>query len=547
MRAARRVRNMQRNIKIKAVIIVAVILVCIYGVIGLPKSKDELMANWKKNIHLGLDLGGGTQLVMQVQLQDAFKAFADTTIDRLKDELKKDNIDYTGDITRNDPQSLEDADKIEVDIKGVPLNKSSALRSAVNDQFPEWILTAINSTDYRLTMKPTEVLKLKQDTMSQTTATIERKINGLGLTESSVQPTGRSDAEAELLVQLPGVDDPAHVKQLLQTQAVLEWDEVKDGPFASREEALSKHGGILPLNTKLVPTEARGGQQAWYLISRSAVVRGTDIRDAHASQGELNRWETNFVLTQEAAKRFERYTEANIGNRAAIVVDGQVISAPTIQSRISDTGRITGASTQEEAGDLALNLRAGSLPASVKYEEERTVGPSLGADSIREGFRAGIAGLVAVVVFMLFYYRRSGINATLALVLNAVILIAALAYFAPRLTLPGIAGIILTIGMAVDSNVLVFERIREELRAGKAVVAAVDAGFSKALLTIIDTHVTTVVSCAFLFIFGTGPVKGFAVTLVIGLVANLFTAVFVSKTIFDFELSGKRQVTALSI
>jgi len=228
-------------------------------------------------------------------------------------------------------------------------------------------------------------------------------------------------------------------------------------------------------------------------------------------------------------------------------VDGVVISAPTIQSKISDTGRITGASSQEEAADLSLNLRAGSLPAGVKYEEERTVGPSLGADSIREGYRAGIAGLVAVVLWMLIYYRRSGINATLALILNAVILIAALSYFDATLTLPGIAGIILTIGMAVDSNVLIFERIREELRAGKAVAAAVDAGFSKAFLTIIDTHVTTVVSCAFLFIFGTGPVKGFAVTLVIGLVANLFTAVFVSRTIFDFELSGKRQIAVLSI
>ena len=268
-------------------------------------------------------------------------------------------------------------------------------------------------------------------------------------------------------------------------------------------------------------------------MSRIPVVRGTDIRDASAAAGELNRWETNFVLTQEAAKKFGAYTEANIGQRAAIVVDGIVISAPTIQSKISDTGRITGAASQEEAADLALNLRAGSLPAALTIEEERTVGPSLGADSIREGFAAGIAGVVAVVLFMLVYYRRSGINATLALVLNAVILIAALAYFDATLTLPGIAGIILTIGMAVDSNVLIFERIREELRAGKAVVAAVDAGFSKAFLTIIDTHVTTVVSCAFLFIFGTGPVKGFAVTLVIGLVANLFTAVFVSRTIFD--------------
>ena len=537
---------MTRNIKIKAGIIVVVILVCIYGIIGLPKSKDELVANWKKNIHLGLDLSGGTQLVMEVQLQDAFKAFADNSIERMKDEFKKDNIDFS-DINRNDPQTLQDADKIEIDIKGVPVAKSSAFRSTVNETFPEWVLTALNSSDYRLTMKPTEALKLKQDTMTQTMATIERKINGLGLAESSVQPTGRSDAEADLLVQLPGVDDPAHVKQLLQTQAQLEWDEVKDGPFASREEGLSKHGGILPLNTKLVPSVLRGGQQTWYLVSRTPIVRGTDIRDAHASQGELNRWETNFVLTQDAAKKFERYTEANIGNRAAIVVDGQVISAPTIQSRISDTGRITGAASQEEAADLALNLRAGSLPASVHYSEERTVGPSLGADSIREGLRAGLAGLVAVVLFMLFYYRRSGINATLALVLNAIILIAALSYFDATLTLPGIAGVILTIGMAVDSNVLIFERIREELRAGKAVVAAVDAGFSKAFLTIIDTHVTTVVSCAFLFIFGTGPVKGFAVTLVIGLIANIFTAIFVSKTIFDFELAGKRQVAALSI
>jgi preprotein translocase subunit SecD len=537
---------MRSRIKAKTAFIVAITLICIYGIIGFPKSRDELIANFQKNIRLGLDLSGGTQLVMEVELQDAFKAFADSAIDRLKEELKRDNIDFTS-IGRNDPQTLKDADKVEVDIKGVPINKSSSFRSIVSEALFEWNLTPLNSTDYRLTIKPTDALKLKHDTMTQTMATIERKINGLGLSESSVQPTGRSDAEAELLVQLPGVDDPAHVKQVLQTQAVLEWDEVKDGPFSSREEALAKHGGILPPNTKLVPTAPRDAQQSWYLVSRSPIIRGADIRDAHASQGEMGRWETNFVLTQEAAKRFERYTEANIGNRAAIVVDGQVISAPTIQSRIRDTGRITGAATQEESVDLALNLKAGSLPARIVYLEERTVGPSLGADSIREGLRAGVAGLVAVVFFMLFYYRKAGINATLALILNAIVLIAALSYFGATLTLPGIAGIILTIGMAVDSNVLIFERIREELRAGKAVVAAVHAGFKKAFLTIIDTHVTTVVSCAFLFIFGTGPVKGFAVTLVIGLIANLFTAVFVSRTIFDFELSRKRQVVALSI
>lgn len=538
---------MKRNLRFKAFVIVAVVLFCIYGVIGIPKSKEQLISNWNNSIHLGLDLKGGTHLVMQVQLQDAFKAAADTAIEHLKDEMKKQNIDFTS-IERNDPNRLEDAAKIEIDIKGVPVAKTSAFRALVTEQLPDWTLTGVNASDYRVNIKQSEALRLQQDTMTQTSHTIQRKIDGLGLAETTVVPTGRSNADAELLVEMPGVDDSAHVKQLLQTQAVLEWDEVKDGPFSSREEALTKHGGVMPLNTKLVPTVPRAGAPSqWFLVSRSPVVRGTDLRDAHASQGELNRWETNFVLNQDAAKRFERYTQQNINNRAAIVVDGQVISAPTIESTIRDTGRITGAATQEEASDLALNLRAGSLPAGIVYQEERTVGPSLGADSIREGFRAGIAGVLAVVICMLVYYRRAGINATLALVLNAIILIAALSYFGATLTLPGIAGIILTIGMAVDSNVLIFERIREELRAGKAVVAAVDAGFAKAFLTIIDTHVTTVVSCAFLFIFGTGPVKGFAVTLVIGLIANVFTAVFVSKTIFDFELSGRRQTAALSI
>ncbi len=277
------------------------------------------------------------------------------------------------------------------------------------------------------------------------------------------------------------------------------------------------------------------------------MVTGRDLRDASPGQDQNGRWETRFVLTQDAAKRFERFTGANIGKQLAIVLDKNVLSAPTIQAKISDNGVITGIGTHDDAADLALNLRAGSLPAGVEYLEERTVGPSLGADSIRAGLYAGIAGVIAVVLVMLVYYKKSGINATLALILNAVILVAALSYFDAVLTLPGIAGVILTIGMAVDSNVLIFERIREELRTGKSVIAAVDAGFGKAFLTIIDTHVTTVVSCAFLFLFGTGPVKGFAVTLVIGLIANVFTAVFVSRTIFDWELGRQRNVEALSI
>jgi len=539
---------MNSNLKVRALVIVGIILVCVYGIIGLPTSKQALIDNWNHNIHLGLDLSGGSHLVLQVQLQDAFKAEADNVIERLRETMAKGNIEFA-DMHRNDPQSLKDADTIQIDITGVPSTKAANFRQLANENFGNvWLLTPVGAEGYRMTMKPSEALKLKQDTLTQSMHTIEKKINGLGLAESSVQSRNRSAAEAEILVQMPGVDDPARVKQILKTAAMLELYEVQGGPFPSREQAMQSKGGSLPLSAQILPSVARGGaSNEFWILARGAVVKGTDIRDASAAQGELGRWETNFVLTQDAAKRFEAFTGRNIGNRLAIVLDHFVLSAPTIQSKISDTGRITGASGREEAADLALNLRAGSLPAGVEYLEERTVGPSLGSDSIKQGTISGIAGVIAVVFVMLVYYKKSGVNATLALVLNAIILIAALSYFDAVLTLPGIAGIILTIGMAVDSNVLIFERIREELRNGKAVVAAVDSGFSKALLTIIDTHVTTVVSCAFLFLFGTGPVKGFAVTLVIGLIANVFTAVFVSQTIFYWELGSQKRTVTLSI
>jgi preprotein translocase subunit SecD len=331
--------------------------------------------------------------------------------------------------------------------------------------------------------------------------------------------------------------------------AVLEIVAVKDGPFPSRDAGLAQHGGVLPLNSRLVRAKPRSGQdgEQWYLLDKSAVITGQQMRNARASQDDFRKWETAFSLSQDGGKRFGRYTEANVGNKLAVVLDNQIVSVATIESRIEDSGRITNLGSEEEAVDLSRYLRSGSLPAGVKYIEENSVGPSLGADSIHEGLMAGIFGLLAVVTVMLFYYRKSGVNAVLALFLNTVLLMAALSYFHAVLTLPGIAGVILTIGMAVDSNVLIFERIREELRAGKAVIAAVDTGFNKAWWTIVDTHVTTVVSCAFLFLFGEGPVKGFAVTLVIGLIANVFTAVFVSKTIFNYELSGRRRLEVLSI
>jgi len=282
-------------------------------------------------------------------------------------------------------------------------------------------------------------------------------------------------------------------------------------------------------------------------VSRSAAVTGRDLRNARVGRDETQRPTTEFNLSQEAGKRFGNFTQANMNRQLAVILDNQVRNVATIQARIEDQGRITGIGNEQEAADLALVLRAGSLPASVKYLEERTVGPSLGADSIRAGIIAGIAGLGAVILVLLVYYKKAGVNATLALILNAIILIGVLAYFGAVLTLPGIAGIILTVGMAVDSNVLIFERIRDELRVGKAVPAAIEAGFGRALWTIIDTHVTTIVSCAFLFIFGNASVKGFAVTLVIGLLANFFTAIFVSKTIFEWELNRDPKMQELSI
>lgn len=537
---------MNKSLRIKAAFIVAVILLCIYGVIGIPRSKDELVANWNRNIKLGLDLKGGSHLVLQVQVQDAFVAEAQQAGERLKEELSKAGITYTS-IDNTEPASIADADKVQISIKGVPAEKGGTLRTIVTDRFANWNLNSAGS-DFTMTMRQTDALDLRRNTVQRAISTIEQRINGLGLAESAVQPRGRQEGEGEVLVQLPGVDDPARIKQILQTAAVLELYEVKDGPFSTEEEARAKHGGVLPLNTKLIKGAARAeNSTGWLLVSRNPVIRGTDLRDAQPQQRQAGGWETRFVLSQDAARRFERYTEANIGNRLAIVLDNQWRLAPTINSKIGDTGVIEGAANQQDASDTALVLRAGSLPASLQYLQESTVGPSLGADSIRQGFIAGLIGLIAVVAVMLIYYKRSGINATLALILNALILIAVLAYFGAVLTLPGIAGVILTIGMAVDSNVLIFERIREELRGGKAVVAAVETGFAKAFVTILDTHVTTVVSCLFLFLFGTGPVKGFAVTLVIGLVANVFTAVFVSKFIFDWELSGKRQVDTLSI
>jgi len=538
---------MKTNVKARTITIVLTILICLYGIFNFPKSKTELVQNFQKNIRLGLDLKGGSHLILQVQVQDAVKADADQTMERLKEDMKKQNLTWAS-MDRNDPQTIAGADDVEISIKGVPATESSAFRSLISERYATYVLTAVNATDYTMRLKPSELIALKSDTVKRAIDTIGNRIDELGLAEKSVQQYGQAGADYEILIELPGVDDPARARAMINTAAVLEIDSVSDGPFPSKDAALAQHGGVLPLGTKLVQSEPRGGSVGdWYLVSKSPVIGGRDMRNAHPGQDEFAKWETNFTLSPDGGKRFGRYTESNIGNKLSVVMDNKIVSVATIQSKIEDSGRITGLGSEQEAEDLARFLRSGSLPAGVLVLDERSIGPSLGADSIHEGMIAGIAGLIAVITVMLVYYKRSGVNAVLALLLNTIILLAAISYFHAVLTLPGIAGVILTIGMAVDSNVLIFERIREELRTGKSVVAAVETGFNKAWWTIVDTHVTTIVSCAFLFLFGEGPVKGFAVTLVIGLAANVFTAVFVSRTIFSYELAGRRSLEALSI
>ena len=544
---------MNPNLKWKALFIFAVIVFCIYFLIGypvFPTSLAQVKDNFSNQIKLGLDLQGGTHLILQVQVQEAIAQETDTTVDRLTTLLRSKNLHY------DEVRRVDDTHFL---VRNIDSSQLSQLRDIYSAQFAaEWDMSAaageLNS--YTWTLRPSAIARIQESTMTQSLETIERRINALGLTEPTIQLHGRKDNE--ILVQLPGEGDPTRAKAVIQAGGQLELKLMEDPQtYSSQAEALSRHGGVLPPGTELVPgrSESRnpsGGfdtGEVWYVLSRAPIVTGRDLRSAVENRNTANpgMWQVNFTLSPEAAKRFGPFTQQNIGRQMAIVLDHRVTSAPTIQGRIDDSGEITGNFSQESAHDLAVTLRAGALPASIKYLEERTVGPSLGADSIRHGVQASVLSLVVVMLFMLVYYRLSGGNAVLALFLNLIILLAFLAMSGAVLTLPCIAGVILTIGMGVDSNVLVFERIREELRNGKSSAAAVDAGFDKAFVTIIDTHVTTVVSAAFLGVFGTGPIRGFAITLVVGLVANIFTAVYVSKTIFQYHLTKMDRQAELSI
>src|SRR5271157_2121536 len=538
---------MNKNLLAKTILIIAVLIAFLFGIFGIPSSLSGkgLLAALQSRIHLGLDLKGGTHLILQVQVNDAINADTDRTVERLKDALKSGNIAF-GEISKPDPQNHPEL----IQIKGVPPESSSELRRIVSEKLPDYDLTSGLEFRRVLFRSPSIVKDTKAKAQQQAIETIRNRIDQLGVSEPVIQEHGLGDYQ--ILVQLPGVDDPARVKEIMQSTAMLEIRQAIGGPYTSEQEAMQANGGILPPNAVLMKGKnigATGQQNAdqYWVISRASAVSGSDLRTADAGRDENGRPDVKFTLTGEGGRRFAAFTGAHVGERLAVVLDNKVMEVATIQEQIHDEGRITGSFTEQQTQDLSLTLRSGALPAGIKYLEERTVGPSLGADSIRAGVRAALVGMIAVMVFMLFYYKFAGINADLGLFLNLVILLGFLGFSGATLTLPGIAGVILTIGMGVDSNVLIFERIREELRHGKTPPSAVAQGFDKAWITIVDTHVTTIVSAIILFLFGTGPVRGFAVTLSFGLAANLFTSVFVSRVIFDAILNRHQRGEALSI
>jgi preprotein translocase subunit SecD len=542
---------MNKNLGWKLGLVFATLLFFLFGIFRIPKgfSGRALLASLQDHIHLGLDLKGGTHLILQVQVNDAVNGDSDRAVDRLKEDLRTRKINYT-EITKPDPANAPD----QIGLKGVPPESSSDLRNIVSDRLPEYDLRSGAENTWILTMKPQYMADLKNRAVTQAIETIRNRIDQLGVSEPIIQEHGLG--QYQILVQLPGVDDPARVKEIMQSTAMLEIKQVLGGPYTSEQEAITQQpNGILPPDSMLLKFNGIGRTsdtgEEWYLVTRSSAVAGGDLRAGGASVGRdtnTNAPDVNFTLTNEGGRKFAAFTGAHVNDRLAVVLDNKVREVATINEQIHDQGRISGGGmTEQTAKDLALVLNSGALPASIKYLEERTVGPSLGSDSIRAGVQAAIIGMLAVLVFMLVYYRGAGINADVALILNLIILLGFLGYSGATLTLPGIAGVILTVGMGVDSNVLIFERIREELRNGKTPPSAVEQGFSHAWVTIVDTHVTTIVSAFILFIFGTGPVRGFAVTLTFGLLANLFTAVFVSRMIFDWILSRKQRGEALSI
>ena len=521
---------MGKNLSGKLGFIVAILVIFVYGIFGIPHG------GWKQSItqriHLGLDLRGGIHLVLRVNVEEAIGSATDRDVQRLNTTLAPNGATAS----KPDPKGKAAV----ISVAGFQPAQASAVHDAItSNDFAGYDVSSVSGgTGYTMTMKQSAINDLAKRTLDTSIETIRERVDSLGVTEPVIEQYGLGDNQ--ILVEIPGVDNVDRVQDVIKSTAKLEIHAVSSGPYTDEADAMTKLNGVIPPDGMLLKgNNGMGGPDQTYLLQRAAIVEGTDFRDAQPSTDNAGRPNIRFTLTTEAGDRFYKYTSANINSSMAVVLENKVKEVATIQSGIRDSGEITGGFTQDQVNNLSLMLRTGSLPASITQLETRTVGPSLGAESIRHGVIAAVAGMLAVMLFMLIYYRGAGINADLALALNLLILLGFMGFTGATLTLPGIAGVILTIGMGVDSNVLIFERVREELRLGKTAAAAVKDGFGHAWITIIDTHITTIVSAGILFIFGTGPVKGFA---------NLFTAVFVSRGIFDYLLQKKgRGAMALSI
>ena len=555
---------------IRTAIIVVITLIGLYLVFG-PRggisandfTAEGIKNNLARNINLGLDLKGGSHLVMRVKTEDYLKKLTENNRDAALNAAKETKDESGAPLPVVDASSVGENGNYQVTLNVADASKNAAIIDAIKKKvdFANWNESESgNSIIWSLPVQAQT--RLKEQASDQALKIIESRINAFGVKEPTLQKQGRSDS-GQILLQMPGVDDPERVKKLIGDDAILELAKVVE-PFQvypTKEAATQAIGGVIPANRKILPYMDRDTGKAnanaqktnepsgYVVLESPAIVDGSEMRDASAysQTGSGSDYQISFNLKPSGAQKMGEFTKNNIGKNMAIVLNEQVKSAPTIQGVISDSGQITGRFTKTSAEDLALTLKSGALPAKLEYQEERTVGPSLGADSIRSGVAASIGGLVLVILFMLIYYRGSGVNAVIALLLNMILTMAALVVVKSTLTLPGIAGLILGIGMAVDSNVLIFERIREELRLGFDVPKSIDLGFDRAFITIIDTHITTIISSIILYMYGSGPIKGFAVTLILGLLINLFSAVFVSRTIFMWLLTRKRRMEKLSI
>jgi len=515
---------MRKRLLWKVILTALVIGVAIF--ISLPLGEK---------IHYGLDLKGGIHLLMQVVTDDAISAETDQGIARLQEQLKKKNLSFTS-ITKAEPGRFT--------LSGVVPDQERQVKDVLDEFFKDWTYTLL-ADKAQLTLKIQVAQYLREQAVNQAVETIRNRVDQFGVAEPIIQRQGNE----RMVIELPGVDNLERVMSIIKTTAMLEWKLVKAGPAPDEETLLKDSGGKVPDDADALKADPKRGSSGWFLVSKVATVTGSDIRSVHRSVDEWNNPAVAFTLNSDGGKRFEQATGENIGKLMAIVLDGKIQSHPVIQTKIpaATGGIIQGTFSLEEAEDLVLVLKSGALPATIKTLENRTIGPSLGADSIRAGFLASIVALLLVVSFMLVFYRFSGLNAVIALVLNILLVIGALAYFKANLTLPGIAGIILSIGMSVDANVLVFERIKEELALGKSIPSSIALGFKRAFSAIFDSNLTTIISAVFLFQFGTGPIKGYAITLIIGLTANMFTAVFVSHLIFDLTVTNRKRIQKLSI